>query len=829
MNNKWHMNRFGLIDFWYYDYQEFHFKDGHMMLRGGNGSGKSVTMQSFLPLILDGNKSSSRLDPFGSRDRKIEDYLLDEAGQRNDRIGYLFLEFKRKDLDIYKTVGLGMQARKNTKLNTWYFVIEDNKRIGKDIELYQRNLAISKQSLKNIIGDQLIETQGEYSRRVNEALFGFETEQEYKEVLDLMIQLRSPKLSNSLKPVTLNEILNNSLQPLSDEDLRPMSEAITSMDATKDQVLILEENLNASKKIIEVYDQYNYRVLFDKTQKYLEEEKETRSTTRKTQDAIKQRQSAEEEKLALEKENVQLEHEMMKLRDEKSSLSKEDLDALVDQLKNDKQEINLTKTNVENKQAQIEIKETSRRYAEDEKKTKENQAYLGQKEMMQSFKVLEELQIQLQFEEHAAIENDLIKNLKKPYNPSYTYTRIDKETEKINEGLKKFEAISKLEQEYQTYLEIVEKERFEEEMIQKQKVKEKTLMQQHIENTTVAYHQWNQKNLVLKIDTPTLEDIVFEIENSENNDTSLAINELVYKGYRQQSASFIKKEESLAHALKLLRQNQNELKDTLNIWQETEDPQLPLDESTTQNRALLKELGINHISLYELLEFDEKVSETLKGQIEEKLRRSNLLGAQIIHQDDLEHVTSKNHETSDHYLVTQKKVESLEPIVLTQDLLMKEDYSSIFESLGIHNFIFKNKSDHVFYHNLLSVISTKESARYIGKKAREAYRAREIERLSLEIESLENEILSILGKLDELDKQKKILVHEHQAQPNLDAIHKSRAELIYLNKRILEKVNTIHQYEKHLESISEKTRADLISVSEIAHTLGISSNENAFK
>lgn len=56
--SQWHMNRLGLVDFWCYDNDEFEFSNGHMLLRESNGSGKSVTMQSFIPLLLDGNKSS---------------------------------------------------------------------------------------------------------------------------------------------------------------------------------------------------------------------------------------------------------------------------------------------------------------------------------------------------------------------------------------------------------------------------------------------------------------------------------------------------------------------------------------------------------------------------------------------------------------------------------------------------------------------------------------------------------------------------------------------------------------------------------------------------
>lgn len=55
------ITKIGLLNFWYYDSEELKFSDGKILLRGGNGSGKSVTMQSFIPLILDGNKLPSRL------------------------------------------------------------------------------------------------------------------------------------------------------------------------------------------------------------------------------------------------------------------------------------------------------------------------------------------------------------------------------------------------------------------------------------------------------------------------------------------------------------------------------------------------------------------------------------------------------------------------------------------------------------------------------------------------------------------------------------------------------------------------------------------------
>ncbi|MDD4337770.1 MAG: hypothetical protein PHH46_10385, partial [Firmicutes bacterium] len=77
-DDRWHIHRAGILNFWYYDDEEFVFSNGKLLLRGANGSGKSVTMQSLIPVLLDGRKSAERLDPFGSRERRMEDYLLGE-------------------------------------------------------------------------------------------------------------------------------------------------------------------------------------------------------------------------------------------------------------------------------------------------------------------------------------------------------------------------------------------------------------------------------------------------------------------------------------------------------------------------------------------------------------------------------------------------------------------------------------------------------------------------------------------------------------------------------------------------------------------------------
>ena len=98
MSERWKMNRIGFVNFWVYKDYCFNFEDGKLLLRGQNGSGKSITTQSFIPFILDGDRSPNRLDPFGSQDRKMEYYFLLD-GQREDATGYLYLEFKKEESD----------------------------------------------------------------------------------------------------------------------------------------------------------------------------------------------------------------------------------------------------------------------------------------------------------------------------------------------------------------------------------------------------------------------------------------------------------------------------------------------------------------------------------------------------------------------------------------------------------------------------------------------------------------------------------------------------------------------------------------------------------
>src|SRR5690625_1820416 len=317
--HKWKMNRAGLFNFWYYSDEIFEFSDGKLLLRGSNGSGKSVTMQSILPILLDGRKSPDRLDPFGSRARKMEDYLLGEKEvvDRDERTGYLFLEYKREDTNQYMTTGIGLQARRYKNLNSWYFIITDNRRIGEDIFLYEheyhagekQQIPLSRIQLENRIGDggHVVRTQGDYMKLVNKYIFGFETMEAYEDLIKLLIQLRSPKLSKDFRPTVIYEILEAALPPLTDEDLRHLSDTIEHMDQTKQQIEQLDREQEALDKVIQRYHTYNQYRLAETAHHYLEAKRKFSNEKKVTDKKVAEKQQLSERVEQLAERNLQLE------------------------------------------------------------------------------------------------------------------------------------------------------------------------------------------------------------------------------------------------------------------------------------------------------------------------------------------------------------------------------------------------------------------------------------------------------------------------------------------------------------------------------------------
>ncbi|WAA09726.1 TIGR02680 family protein [Fervidibacillus albus] len=321
---KWVPNRAGLFNFWYYDDEIFPFSDGKILLRGANGSGKSVTMQSFIPVLLDGKKTPDRLDPFGSRARRMEDYLIGEKEvvDRDERTGYLFMEYKMEATNQFITTGIGMQAKRNKSLKSWYFVIKDNRRIGIDFSLYQKQfgekIPLSAKELENRIGAGgfVVHSQREYMELVNKYIFGFSSLEAFDDLIKLLIQLRSPKLSKDFKPTVIYEILESALPPLTDDELRHLSDTIENMDQTRQQLEQLEREYASVERLKKVYDAYNKFVFGERAKQWWQAEEKRKVAER----SVRQFEQRVDD---LKKEIDELEHEQIRWEQKKSVTEQE--------------------------------------------------------------------------------------------------------------------------------------------------------------------------------------------------------------------------------------------------------------------------------------------------------------------------------------------------------------------------------------------------------------------------------------------------------------------------------------------------------------------------
>ena len=360
--NRWQAHRAGILNYWYYDEAEFIFSDGRLLLRGSNGSGKSVTMQSLVTVLLDGVKRADRLDSFGSKSRTMDDYLLGEKeiSEYDERTGYLFLEYKRENSDQYITTGIGLHARRGTsKVDFWGFILQNGRRIGQDFQLYhlsknpetgqEQKIPLTKKELENAIGQdgRVTTEQREYMSMVNQYVFGYADIRKFEELMKLLIQLRSPKLSRDFKPSVIYEILNASLPTLSDDDLRPLAETLENMEKTRLAIEQLKREQKAFEAICNAYTAYNNAVIaeralgVDRCQKIIDNLSQKEKQQKELLDnAIAKAEEARKTQQRLTVEETALRQEQLDLQENeayKAAAKKKELQLTLDREVSDKQ------------------------------------------------------------------------------------------------------------------------------------------------------------------------------------------------------------------------------------------------------------------------------------------------------------------------------------------------------------------------------------------------------------------------------------------------------------------------------------------------------------
>src|ERR1044072_6546802 len=112
--------RCGRIRLFHYANQGFDAEDGHLLLRGSNGSGKSTAMELIVPLLFDGNLSASNLSTSDGQ-RSIAYHLLLD-GLSPGRLGFAWAKFSFED--PWVTLALSVRMSQDTRHDPWFLVWE---------------------------------------------------------------------------------------------------------------------------------------------------------------------------------------------------------------------------------------------------------------------------------------------------------------------------------------------------------------------------------------------------------------------------------------------------------------------------------------------------------------------------------------------------------------------------------------------------------------------------------------------------------------------------------------------------------------------------------
>jgi uncharacterized protein (TIGR02680 family) len=261
---RWQPIRGGLLNIYRYDYQEFQYEDGRLLLRGNNGTGKSRVLALQLPFLLDGEIVPQRVEPDGDPAKRMEWNLL-LGGKHDDRLGYTWVEFGRLTEGgeaEYKTLGCALRAVQGRGVaQQWFFIT--SQRIGRDLFLEnEAGQPLSKARLEAAIGDKgkvfgsgkIEDDRRDYRTAINNELF--KLGDRYDALINLLIQLRQPQLSRTLNEERLSNALSQALPPLPDAVLGDVAEAFRSLETDRSELTDFKAARDSAELFLKEYQRY---------------------------------------------------------------------------------------------------------------------------------------------------------------------------------------------------------------------------------------------------------------------------------------------------------------------------------------------------------------------------------------------------------------------------------------------------------------------------------------------------------------------------------------------------------------------------------------------
>lgn len=781
MSERWKMNRIGFVNFWLYDEEDFEFIDGKLLLRGQNGSGKSITTQSFIPFVLDGDRTPSRLDPFGSSDRRMEYYFLGEDG-KEEATGYLFLEFKKEKSGEYRTIGIGQRAKRGKPMDFWGFIILDGKRIGYDLWLYKEvgssKIPLDKREMRTELGEDnyFTDSQSDYKKQVNQYIFGFRKAEQYEQFIRLLVKVRAPKLSKELKPTKVYEILNDSQQTLTDEDLRTMVDAMEKMDEIQDSLDMLNRAFSDVKILRNEYTRYNQYMLAKKAQSYLAKRQEVETARKQLDSQAQKRQEIESEQKDKTLRLEELEEKKRLAETEREGLldtDLEEMDRKLEKAKTDKEEAETQEQKWENRIQ--ECKERIRAVEQQLGKLRDR-LELGKQRLKEDKAELEEQQEILQWDQHETA-------LRLIGTETYAQTEeIAKGIEMLKRQLEEcIRTIRQYEELSGQYDEIAR----ELEQLKAQKLRGEQDLDDAGEQVAVSMDQWITDVFEVKnVSTEwhpaeaLLKELEEKIRQYRSVEDAGALQELLRADYEMQRQELINARGDREQNLKTLREGLNQVEEELARVQSREELEPERNEDAAVSRLALQEAGIAAVPFYRAVEFSDELDGTSCARLEAQLQRMGILDALVVSAGDVQKIRERCPAFLDTVLyVKERGTSDFSGLVVSESLEtgLKEAVagilSNIYEKAGKEQGIYLGR-DGCFRQGVLAGKAHKAGeAEYVGQLARKKRREQRILELQGKISELTNEVSAVENEVAQINLRMDKLWQEYQRLPGFSGIN----------------------------------------------------------
>jgi uncharacterized protein (TIGR02680 family) len=829
-NYKWQLHRAGLLNFWYYDEDEFQFADGKLLLRGNNGSGKSVTMQSFIPILLDGRKSPDRLDPFGSKARRMEDYLLGEKGvvDREERTGYLYLEYKKEGLEQYLTTGIGLRAKRGSAMNFWGFVILDNRRIGKDFLLYKKERSLGKEEkvpltrveLENRLADggRVVRTSKEYMNLVNKHIFGFENITDFEELIKLLIQLRSPKLSKDFRPTVIYEILNESLPGLSEDELRPLSETIENMDQIQQQIEQLDREQKSLQRLCKQYNDYNQMILLEKARGFLNIHADLNRFIADEKELNNQLVNLNEltDKLKARKNELNREHDV--LQEEQSKLVKHEVFDLEKEKIQLEQNLQTKKDGLAAKEKSLD-KQKSNEQGLYRKKSEEEQ-YLARldTEITEKIEDLDYDSDEAQFFNHSLARNEF---MQKYQNGEFVFDLWKKETEnyrnKLAAILKAIEKLDKTQVDFQDADKELAEASKKADLNEVEAKKWGELFAEEKERLLSAIYIWLEQATELKLTEFDIQEMSRVCGNLFESCSADDLKSIVDRNYL---TNFKRLEQEIA-SLKQKSTNNKQLctakKEEIMEWQSKKDPEPPRHKETILTRQELASKKVPYLPFYQAVEFRPENTPEQRKRIESAITQMGILDALIVPEKyqgripQSDKILVPHPQLFQHTLADLLVATPVEGSGVTEGTIINVLESILLEGSGDSQAVVRKDGSYQMA-LLEGQAPCEETACFIGHEARKRYRQKMIEKFTDELKVLEDVQANLVDSLDKLDKRKELLEQELSNLPAVDDVksaYDSWQRLIFEGNIFKEDVDRKNTKVKNLLALLNTRQAEL--------------------